>query len=265
MSQRQTGRTMYDDRMEKRDSIESARATRLTYDDFLLFPDDGRRHEIIDGEHFVTPRPNTRHQALVGRLYFEVELFLRQHSGAGRIFMAPLDVLLTRWDVVEPDLIFIAGDQADILTDKNVQGAPALAIEIMSKGTRKTDEQVKRRLFARGGVREYLADRSRARHSQGISAPPGWFVPAGRRACTRADADNPAAAGTRDSVARPLRIDPSRRTSYRRRRATRGSTLAARQAGERHAARPTTISSPTVPPKATGSAGLKPASNPTAT
>jgi Uma2 family endonuclease len=155
VSQRQMGRTMYDDRMEKRHSIESARATRLTYDDFLLFPDDGRRHEIIDGEHFVTPSPNTRHQALVGRLYFEVELFLRQHSGAGRIFMAPLDVVLTRWDVVEPDLIFIAGDQADILTDKNVQGAPALVIEIMSKGTRKTDEQVKRRLFARGGVREY--------------------------------------------------------------------------------------------------------------
>ena len=27
---------------------------RLTYDDFLLFPDDGKRHELIDGEHYVT-------------------------------------------------------------------------------------------------------------------------------------------------------------------------------------------------------------------
>ena len=35
-------------------------ALKLTYDDFLLFPDDGKRHELIDGEHYVTPSPNTR-------------------------------------------------------------------------------------------------------------------------------------------------------------------------------------------------------------
>jgi Uma2 family endonuclease len=129
--------------------------TRLTYEDFLLFPDDGKRHEIIDGEHFVTPSPNTRHQVLVGRLYFAIEQFLRQHRSLGRVFLAPFDVVFTRWDVVEPDLLFIAGDQAGILTDKNVHGAPALVIEILSPGTRKVDEQIKRRLFERGGVREY--------------------------------------------------------------------------------------------------------------
>jgi Uma2 family endonuclease len=131
------------------------RDTRLTYEDFLLFPDDGRRHEIIDGEHFVTPSPNTRHQELVGRLYFELELYIRGHRGAGRAFLAPFDVIFTRWDVVEPDLLFIAGDQADILTDKNVQGSPALVVEILSAGTRRTDEKVKRRLFDRCDVREY--------------------------------------------------------------------------------------------------------------
>jgi Uma2 family endonuclease len=146
---------MYDGGMEGEKVAAAPRDSRLTYDDFLLFPDDGRRHEIIDGEHYVTPSPNTRHQLLVGRLHFSIELFLRQHSGTGQVFMAPFDVLFTRWDIVEPDLLFIAGDQTDILTDKNVQGPPALVIEILSKGTRKTDEQVKRRLFERGGVREY--------------------------------------------------------------------------------------------------------------
>jgi Uma2 family endonuclease len=128
---------------------------RLTYDDFLLFPDDGRRHELIDGVHYVTPSPNMRHQELVGRLYFEIERFLRQHPGTGRLFFAPFDVIFTRWDVVEPDLLFIAGDQAEILTSKNVQGAPALVVEILSPGTRRTDEHAKRLLFERGGVREY--------------------------------------------------------------------------------------------------------------
>ena len=42
--------------------------TRLTYEDFLLFPDDGRRHELLDGEHVVTPSPFLRHQVAVGNL-----------------------------------------------------------------------------------------------------------------------------------------------------------------------------------------------------
>ena len=40
---------------------------KLTYDDFVRFPDDGKRHELIDGEHYVTPSPNTRHQRISTR------------------------------------------------------------------------------------------------------------------------------------------------------------------------------------------------------
>ena len=69
-------------------------------------------------------------------------------------------MIFTKWDIVEPDLLFIAGDQIDILTDKNVQGPPALVVEILSRGTRKMDEGMKLRLFERGGVREVLAGRS---------------------------------------------------------------------------------------------------------
>ena len=71
------------------------------------------------------------------------------------MYYAPFDVIFTRWDVVEPDLLVIAGDQLDILTTKNVQGAPAIVVEILSPGTRKVDESIKRRLFDRGGVRQY--------------------------------------------------------------------------------------------------------------
>ena len=121
--------------------------TRFTYDDFVLFPDDGKRHEIIDGEHYVTPSPNVRHQVLVGRLGFEIELYLRANPGTGHVFLSPLDVVLSHWDVVEPDVLFVAGDQPDILTEKNIQGAPALVVEVLSKSTRKRDAQIKRRLF----------------------------------------------------------------------------------------------------------------------
>jgi Uma2 family endonuclease len=129
--------------------------TRLTVEDFMLFPDDGKRHEIIDGVHYVTPSPVTRHQAILGRLHLSLGNFLAEQSELGRVFFAPFDVIFTRWDVVEPDLLVIAGDQLDILTTKNVQGAPAIVVEILSPGTRKVDESIKRRLFERGGVREY--------------------------------------------------------------------------------------------------------------
>ena len=118
---------------------------RLTYDDFLLFPEgDGLRHEIIDGVHYVTAAPNMRHQDLVGRLYLAIGNFLATHPGVGRIFLSPVDVVFTRHDVVEPDLVFVAGDQTHIMTDANIQGAPALVVEILSQSTRRRDERIKR-------------------------------------------------------------------------------------------------------------------------
>ena len=143
--------------MREEDAMPTAARSdvRLTYDDFLLFPDDGKRHELIDGVHYVTPSPNLTHQELVGRLYLAIGNFLVGRCHLGRVFLAPFDVVLSYYDVVEPDLLFVAGDQQDILTEANVQGPPALVIEILSPGTRRRDEGVKRHLFEQKGVREY--------------------------------------------------------------------------------------------------------------
>ncbi len=128
---------------------------RLSYDDFVLFPDDGLRHEIIDGAHYVTPSPNLRHQELVGRLYLSLGAVLEDRPDKGRLFLSPFDVVFSFHDVVEPDLVFVAPNQLDILTAKNIQGTPALVIEILSPSTWKRDREVKRRLYERAGVREY--------------------------------------------------------------------------------------------------------------
>ncbi len=133
----------------------SQRDTRLTYEDFVHFPDDGKRHELIDGVHYVTPAPNTRHQDLVARLHLTLGNFLEDRPDRGRLFLSPFDVVFSFHDVVEPDLVFIAPDQLDILTDKNIQGTPALVMEILSPSTRKRDQQIKRTLYERTGVREY--------------------------------------------------------------------------------------------------------------
>ncbi len=48
----------------------TAAAEKLTYRDFLKFPDDGKRHELIDGVHYVTPSPFSPHQLIIGNLFF---------------------------------------------------------------------------------------------------------------------------------------------------------------------------------------------------
>jgi len=92
---------------------------------------------------------------LVKRLLVAIELHLRAHPGTGDIFTAPLDVVLSHYDIVEPDVLFLACDESTIMTEKNIQGPPALVVEVLSTRTRKRDAHMKRRLFERTGVREY--------------------------------------------------------------------------------------------------------------
>src|SRR5512138_1127179 len=137
------------------DEMPASRGVKLTYDDFVQFPDDGKRHELIDGEHYVTPSPNTKHQRVSGNLHLLIASWLEEHR-IGQIFYAPFDVVFTNFDVVEPDLLYMSNERAaQVLTQANVQGAPEIVIEIGSKGTRKRDETIKRRLYERAGVSEY--------------------------------------------------------------------------------------------------------------
>jgi Uma2 family endonuclease len=150
------GSPRYNEPMSEDRSVKASGAgVKLTYEDFLLFPDDGKRHELIDGEHYVTPCPNTRHQAIVGNLYWLVRSYLEQHP-IGRAFLAPFDIVFSNFDVVEPDLLYMSNARAaEILTTKHVEGTPELVIEIGSPSTRARDETIKRHLYERSGVSEY--------------------------------------------------------------------------------------------------------------
>jgi Uma2 family endonuclease len=127
---------------------------KLTYEDFLLFPDDGKRHELIDGEHLVTPSPNLRHQWISRNLFRVLDSHVTTHD-LGRVFYAPLDVLLSDVDVVEPDLLFVSRERSSLLGRANVQGPPDLVVEIVSPSHRRQDEVLKRDLYDRAGVVEY--------------------------------------------------------------------------------------------------------------
>lgn len=135
-------------------SSPSPSSLKLTYEDYALFPEDGRRHELIDGEHCVSPAPSLRHQAIMANLLFALRLYLRS-CPSGQVFTAPTDVVLSANDTVQPDVLFVSNERAGILGEKNVQGAPDLMVEILSETTRRMDEVTKRKLYERFGVAEY--------------------------------------------------------------------------------------------------------------
>jgi Uma2 family endonuclease len=127
---------------------------RFTYEDYLLIPEDGKRHELIDGAEHAAPAPSTRHQRIVGRLFFHLTTYL-QNADAGEVFVALIDVILSDYDVVQPDVLFMAKAHADRGGEHGITGAPDLIVEVLSEGNRRHDEVRKRKLYERFGVGEY--------------------------------------------------------------------------------------------------------------
>jgi Uma2 family endonuclease len=137
-----------------RTTLMSTATTKLTYRDYLLLPDDGKRYEIIDGDLHMTPSPTTRHQIIVGLFLHHLMTHLETHP-IGTVFTAPYDVVLSDTDVVEPDLVVVLNDGRARITEKNVQGPPDIIIEILSPGTAARDRDLKRKRYERFGVQEY--------------------------------------------------------------------------------------------------------------
>lgn len=129
------------------------RKVRFTYHDYLHLPED-KRYEIIDGDLHMTPAPLMKHQKVSGHLYRILHEWADKES-RGEVFYAPVDVILSDEDVLQPDLLFISQERLGILTEKNVQGAPDLVIEILSPHSQEWDRSIKRKLYEKYGVREY--------------------------------------------------------------------------------------------------------------
>jgi Uma2 family endonuclease len=127
-----------------------------TWDDFRKLPesDDGRRYELLDGRLYVTPAPNNYHQIVIGNLYVLLRPFVERHR-LGIVFLSPLDVKLSQRTVCEPDLLFISRRNRMRVVEWGVDGAPDLAVEVLSRSTRRRDLGKKRELYGHLGVTEY--------------------------------------------------------------------------------------------------------------
>ncbi len=130
-----------------------------TVADYMEIPqENGLRYQLMRGWLVREPSPSEIHQRIVGNLYMKLRHWA--DAGAlGKVYVAPFDTVLSGQTVLQPDILFIAAERAAIITRANVQGAPDLAIEVLSGGTARRDRVVKQSLYREAGVTEmWLVD-----------------------------------------------------------------------------------------------------------
>lgn len=135
-------------------SIISPKGQKWTYEDYLNLPDDGQRHEIIAGEHYVNASPSTQHQHVSKRLQYQLYTKIEM-AGHGVLYNAPIDVQLSDFDIVQPDLVIVLNDNVRKITPTKIKVAPNLVVEILSLSTAGNDRTIKKDLYERSEVAEY--------------------------------------------------------------------------------------------------------------
>jgi Uma2 family endonuclease len=134
---------------------------RMRASEFAQLPETNLPMELLHGEMIVTPAPKDPHQDLVLSIAVFLKGLAKQSQGAGLVKVAPLDVHLDEYNVVQPDVFWMSGPESccKLGADGYWHGAPDLVIEVLSPGTTQRDKIDKFRLYQKHGVREYwIAD-----------------------------------------------------------------------------------------------------------
>ena len=126
----------------------------LTYDDYCEIPNDRNRYEVLEGELNVTPAPSVKHQILSGNLFTVLSRYINERA-LGKLFYAPIDLILDLTSVLQPDLLFVSSARQYMITEKAIEGAPDLVIEILSPSTSRIDHTTKAQIYAKYGVPHY--------------------------------------------------------------------------------------------------------------
>ena len=126
----------------------------MTAAEFAALPEGPPHFQLVDGELFFMPSPSRQHQDIVLNLASAIRVYLRAHPEIGNVYIAPSDVQLDEDNVFEPDVYFVRRERAGILTKQGADGAPDLAVEVLSPSTARLDRDKKRAIYLRAGVGE---------------------------------------------------------------------------------------------------------------
>lgn len=128
------------------------RSKKWTASDYELLGESTTPCQLIDGELFMSPAPTPAHQRVVRRLFKILDSFA---ANTGEVFFSPIDLYVDSRNVFQPDLIYIAEANASAVTDKGVEKAPELVVEIISSSNSYIDRYTKKKAYLKMGVKEY--------------------------------------------------------------------------------------------------------------
>ncbi|MTI95692.1 MAG: helix-turn-helix domain-containing protein [Firmicutes bacterium] len=127
-----------------------------TYQEYLALPEiPGFRYEVLEGLLVKEPSPNLLHQRISRELEYRLISYFKQVDPKGEIFDAPLDVTFHDITVVQPDILYIAGNQLGIMQENRIDGAPNLTVEIISDSSLRRDRVEKLQIYQKAGVQHY--------------------------------------------------------------------------------------------------------------
>ena len=124
---------------------------KMTAEEFFQLPESSQIIELIHGEVTVSPTPIPKH----GIATMNAAIWLTKNIADGRVFHSPMDVYLDDEEVLQPDVFWISGARLSIISEKRIDGAPDLVVEVFSPSTAQRDRTVKFDLYEKHGVREY--------------------------------------------------------------------------------------------------------------
>jgi len=110
--------------------------------------------EIIHGELIMSPSPSAAHQRVSRKFQKKLETYIENNS-MGEVFNAPLDVLLSDTETVQPDVFVILSQNHSVSINTVVEGVPNLIAEVVSPTSVYRDYTEKKELYESFGVAEY--------------------------------------------------------------------------------------------------------------
>ncbi|OXS56338.1 hypothetical protein B1A99_21200 [Cohnella sp. CIP 111063] len=115
--------------------------------------DDGNRYEISDGVlELMSPSPTFTHQSIIYEFQYKLNSDCRNEF---IIVSSPIDVILSDTEVRQPDIVLIRRSRMSIISNRGINGAPDLVVEVTSEHSRRRDKVRKRIVYAKYGVPEY--------------------------------------------------------------------------------------------------------------
>jgi Uma2 family endonuclease len=139
----------------KLDDLPPAPNGPMTEEEFLAWCPEGVRAEWVDGRVVIMSPESTRHNFLGRFLIFAMTGFTRKHS-LGEILCLTAAVRLgAQRRVRGPDIIFVAKERLHLIQSGCFEGAPDLAVEIVSPSSESRDWREKYQDYEAAGVREY--------------------------------------------------------------------------------------------------------------